>query len=121
MQADQEIKGLGVDPTKGIASMPKRLGSETLKKIRIAVKDDGQRFPKIENVFIYEHLGISMPPIYILDDRKEIDALAAGRISQGLKSDLEHLIRGSLVIRSDITDRNLQKDNCYLVLMNCGT
>jgi len=87
--------------------MPKRLGSKSLKKIRVAAKDDGQRFPKIENVFIYEQLGIPMPPIYILDDRKEIDALAAGRISQGLKSDLEHLIRGSLVIRSDITDRNL--------------
>jgi hypothetical protein len=32
VQADQEIKGVGVDPTKGIASMPKRLGSKTLKK-----------------------------------------------------------------------------------------
>jgi predicted house-cleaning noncanonical NTP pyrophosphatase (MazG superfamily) len=61
-----------------------------------------ERLRKLGNARLYEALGYSMPPFYVLDDRQEITTLLhSGRFSSGLISDLEQLTSRPLILRTD--------------------
>lgn len=77
--------------------------------LRKVVESDAQHFSKINNVFIYLRLSLPTAPLYILDDRKIIAELCNGTIPNDLRADISELVKGSLVIRTDIATTNLQR------------
>ncbi len=57
---------------------------------------------KLVNARLYEALGYSMPPFYVLDHKQEITALLQeGKLSSGLVADLEQLTGRPLILRTD--------------------
>ncbi len=59
------------------------------------------------NVLKYLKLGLPSVPLYILDDQLVIEELSRGNVRPGLLSDLTELVKGSLVIRTDIATDDL--------------
>ena len=113
VQADSERESGGVDPTKIHRSKLDLLSSFTPKCLKIINETHARQYNKIHNVFTYLKLGLPITRIYILDDQFVIDALASGKVSLDLKSDLTQLVTGSLVIRMDIA--NADKDRQQLL------
>jgi len=108
VQADQESKSQGVDPTNIVSeiSYPSNFKPQSLVEI---TKDHAQRFNKIRNVFTYMKLGMPRINLYVLDDQKIIRELAEGQVSYSLRNDITELVKYSLVIRMDIDSTNQSK------------
>ena len=107
VQADEEPVWVGHDPVEehrnrqynGITFTPR-----CLKK----VTPHARRFKKIANAFIYFKLGLPTATLYILDDQKIIKDLSKGKISHHLAHDISKLVKGSLVIRTDVATDNIE-------------
>jgi len=107
VQADQELKYDGVDPTKLITSTHKIPFGFVPKCLKEPSKEHAQKYQKVRNIFTYTKLGLPVAKLYILDDQKVIENLALGHVSEELKSDILQLVKGSLVIRMDIATDDL--------------
>lgn len=104
VQADQEHKTEGVDPTKYYRAnsiKPQKFTPKCLKQIN---SYHAQRYNKIRNVFKYLKLGLHITKLYILEDERIIKDLVSGNIAPELEEDLAVLVKGSLVIRTDIAN-----------------
>lgn len=108
VQADQENKFHGVDPTKVVSEIDYPLNFKPQCLMGIT-KEHAQRFNKIRNVFTYMKLGMPRINLYVLDDQKIIKGLAEGQVPNSLRHDIEELVKYSLVIRMDITSTNQSK------------
>lgn len=64
--------------------------------------DDKGKYKKIDNLFTYREVGEKIPILYILDDKKTLSELVLGIVSDGLKRDLKQLLKGSLIIRTNV-------------------
>ncbi len=109
VQADVAPQTTGVNPEKTHTFnkvSPSEFEPKCLKKI---TKTHAKRFYKIRNVFTYKKLGLPISEFYILDDQSLIDKLASGRTISSLRSDIQELVKGSLVIRMDMATENLGK------------
>jgi predicted house-cleaning noncanonical NTP pyrophosphatase (MazG superfamily) len=63
------------------------------------------QFRKLANASLYERLGYTMPPFYIVDgERGLFEVIATGTISDNLRKDLENLTQRPLVLRTDGSD-----------------
>lgn len=83
---------------------------DNMEILRPISKEDGKKYKKVKNVFIYESLKIKTAPLYILDDITEIEQLANGKVSKKLKHDILILTSKSMVIRTDINcDEQLKR------------
>jgi len=107
VQADEELTWDGHDPKKEHEARDYKqvfLSPKCLKKVS---EDHASRFGKIRNVFVYLRLNLPTAPLYILDDPDIILQLSQGTVPESLRSDITELVKGSLVIRTDIATDNL--------------
>ena len=109
VQADEETGCAGHNPIEEHQSRKYHSIASNFNLLRrVFAKDErAARFAKIANVFVYLRLGLPTAPLYILDDQELIKKLADGKIPQGLESDITELVKGSLVIRSDLATDDL--------------
>lgn len=105
VQADQEQASKGVNPTiiKPIKTVKSDFKPQCL--VEIDSKHAG-RFAKIRNVFTYKKLNLPTTKLYVLEDQEVISGLAKGEVPRQLKSELKELVKSSLVIRMDTTNKN---------------
>jgi predicted house-cleaning noncanonical NTP pyrophosphatase (MazG superfamily) len=112
VQADQDKKGDGVSPTKVLSSYHKK--SLFTPRYLVKINDElHYKYSKIRNVFIYQKLGLPIAPIYILDDQTAINNLANKQVPEGLRKDIEELVKRSLVIRMDMVTDDLGKKQLF--------
>lgn len=110
VQCDQDIESEDrINPENIDISMSSiaNFVPEALKKVSIEDKDKG--YNKIDNLFIYQAVGETIPPIYILDNIGIIRDLEKGIMNDNLVRDLEKLTRQSLVIRTNIISASKEK------------
>jgi hypothetical protein len=108
VQADEEIGSHGHDPVEEHRSRTYHATTFAPQVVRL-VADDAARFGKIRNVLTYAKLALPTAPLYILDDQDTIRKLSHGGIPTGLAADLGELVKGSLVIRTDIVTDSLEE------------
>ena len=109
VQADEESEWNGHDPVQEHETRNYKAVSLTPRCLRRITADDASaaRFPKIANVFTYLKLNLPTAPLYILDNRNVIRQLANGSIPTELRADITVIVKGSLVIRTDIATDDL--------------
>lgn len=108
VQADEEVASDGHDPRKEHRARSYTAIDLEPRALRPVTAADAKRFQKIENVFIYLQLGLPIAPLYILDNQRTIRDLSVGKVSRALRADLSQLVKGSLVIRTDIATSKLE-------------
>lgn len=119
VQADEAVASEGIDPTKTSVCVKPTENSDkstTFKCLHLLKEKDYEKYKlysKIQNPLLYKKLGLEIAPLYILDDSETLSYLEKGEIPQNLKSDLEHLIKHSLIIRTDI-DTNKKEERQLL-------
>ena len=109
VQADQDCETNGVDPNKILYSKLNSIDKFVPKILKEITDEHTKRFNKIKNVFTYKKLGLAITKLYVLDDQTIINDLASGKISSSLRSDIQALVKGSLVIRTDIASDDINK------------
>lgn len=102
VQADQESKSIGVDPTKVYNVKSLSLPKFKPKCIKIVNETDACQYRKINNVLTYMKLNLPVIPLYILDGQSIIKNIASGKIPPELEEDISALVKNPLVIRMDI-------------------
>lgn len=101
VQADEEKRQKGVDPTKLKPVKFDWVQFHPACLIEIN-QEHAKKYNKIRNVFTYMKLGLPRTKLYVLDKRNVIEELARGGNPENLVTDIEQLVKGSLVIRMDI-------------------
>lgn len=86
-------------------SYDKAFVPELMKPISL---DDKGKYQKINNVLIYKELGERIPDLYILNDKEIFAELKRGKIDSRLEHDLRELLKGSLIIRTNIVSDELK-------------
>jgi predicted house-cleaning noncanonical NTP pyrophosphatase (MazG superfamily) len=85
--------------------LPVRIAPASIVRLQTFKKadaEDKRTLRKLANAALYEQLGYSMPPFYVLDNQPELRVVInEGEISTALMADLETLTRRSLVLRTD--------------------
>lgn len=106
VQADpaDDLSG-GVDPADLVRVPELQLFGLSLEKFRTATAADFNSYRKLANARLYQELGYTAVPFYVLDSQDELDLIVEeGRCSAELLRDLQALIRRPLVIRTDGQD-----------------
>lgn len=109
VQADRENENQGFDPVKVYKQkfdVSTNFLPKCLKKISL---EHAKRYEKIRNVFTYLNLNLPITNLYVLDDQSVIQDLALGNVSSDLEDDIRELVKGSLVIRTDIETQDKNK------------
>lgn len=106
VQADQEYEINGVDPLNSLNLERNPLISFEPKCLKQITEDHAKRFNKVRNVFVYFKLGLPTTRLFVLDEQSVINELAKGIVLSDLEEDLSVLVKGSLVIRTDIATSN---------------
>lgn len=107
VQADEEVGAQGHDPVEEHNSRQYHAIAFTPEVVKRLTTDDPARFGKVVNVLKYLKLGLPSVPLYILDDQRVIEELSRGDVRPELLADLTELVKGSLVIRTDIATDDL--------------
>jgi len=114
VQADQE-QDYGIKPIVLVnSSYHSQKNIFSLKSLHILSLEDEEKYlnySKIRNSLIYKKLGLKTAPIYILEDKHEIQELINGKVTDYLSSDLDVLVANPLVIRIDVNteDQNIKQ------------
>ena len=106
VQCDFEIENdKAVNPEEYDVTMFK--GQKFIPQIlrKISAKDQG-KYAKINNVFVYKAVGEVIPPLFLLDDVTTLRELKKGNITHKLQEDINFMIKGSLVIRTDVANQD---------------
>lgn len=111
VQCDNDVIKHGINPKDLEIKINRGIDSFNFTILREINSDDAKEYQKIHNVHFYEELGINVPPIYIMDNRDEIEALVLGEPSAELVSDLEKLVKNSMIIRTDYRGSNIETEN----------
>lgn len=115
VQADEDLEKDGVDPTQVLYNP---VPIETLSSVsfpqclHLLERRDAEKYKeylKIQNPLLYQKLGLSIAPLYILDDELTLSTLKSGKVSSALESDLNVLTTHSLIIRTDINTTDNEK------------
>lgn len=102
VQADEEDQSIGTDPHKSVVLAEKLPTIEELSVLLPLNEEQGKRYSKVRNVFIYQTLDLPTVPLFILEDATVIRDLSEGTMNPRLRSDIEILSRYPLIIRTDI-------------------
>lgn len=109
VQADTAPTILGVNPKQVAASLATPLPPLKFRSFRLITEEDGKKYPKVENVFIYRRLGIPTTDLFILDRPDILAGVNSGIVPEDLLHDLDLLIKRSLVLRTDLNTENLEQ------------
>lgn len=102
VQMDLATASGGENPNDLLPASVSSLPTEPLKLISVATSEHKKKLRKLANAALYEELGYSMPPFYVLDQQEELKRLLNdGKLSEELVLDLEALTRRPLVLRTD--------------------
>lgn len=108
VQADEETESTGINPLKIPETSIEQPTHEDavfpccVHKLYSEDADKYKSYSKIQNPLLYQKLGLSSAPLYILDDENTLSLLSQGIVSQDLENDLRVLTSQSLIIRTDI-------------------
>ena len=108
VQADVDTPSAGVDPHKIVfhnSIQEKNIDSVFPRCMHLLTEADYSKYSgysKVQNPLLYQKLGLTIAPLYILDDAQTLNQLYKGTISKELESDLKFLTQKSLIIRTDI-------------------
>lgn len=92
----------GVDPASLVRIPGQHVSGLRLERFRIAVDNDFGSYRKLANARLYQELGYTAVPFYVLDSPDELRLIVEeGRCTPGLSRDLEALTRRPFVIRTD--------------------
>lgn len=108
VQADEEAQWEGHNPVEEHAERSYHAISFEPQVLRRVTDKDAKRYSKIGNVFTYLKLNLPIAPLFILDDKAVIERVANGNVSVGLVHDINELVKGSLVIRTDLAHAELK-------------
>lgn len=98
----EQYSSIAVNPWKQTKmNNPKEL--ERLNVFHTVDKAIPSEFSKIENVRKYAQLGLPTAPFYMLRDRKIIEELSFGKVSNKLQEDICRLVSYSIVVRTDVS------------------
>lgn len=106
VQADQETEVSGENPL-ALKLQPTIAADFSPQCLEPVDRNKTTQFHKIRNVFIYQQLGLNVPRLYVLEKQEVIERLSQGEVPRELKSDLAVLVKGSLVIRTDVVTGDL--------------
>ncbi len=109
VQADEESEWHGHDPVEEHEARDYKAVEFKTRCLRRVTAEDhsAARFAKIANVFTYLKLNLPTGPLYILDDQGIIRQLSSGKIRTDLRADISEMVKGSLVIRTDLATDDL--------------
>lgn len=110
VQADEESEWHGHNPVReheGRNYKAVNLKPRSLRRVTAEDKS-AARFAKIKNVLSYLKLLLPTAPLYILDDPKTIRQLSNGKVPTNLRTDISEMVKGSLVIRTDLATDDLR-------------
>jgi predicted house-cleaning noncanonical NTP pyrophosphatase (MazG superfamily) len=114
VQADQE-QDYGIKPIVLVnSSYHSQKNIFSPKVLHILSSEDEEKYlhySKIRNSLIYKKLGLKTAPIYILEDKHELQELLNGKATEQFSSDLNALTINPLVIRIDVDteDQNIKQ------------
>ncbi len=108
VQADEEKSSNGLNPTKINCNLEKKnidtVGFPCcLRPLKVEDMERYRNYAKIQNPLLYQRLGLSTAPLYILDNNYVLKSLANGVVPSALELDLQILTSQSLIIRTDIS------------------
>lgn len=85
--------------------LPARVPAPKLASLEVFVRalpEHKSKFRKLANANLYERLGYTMPPFYILDCETELlSIIKTGSLSDRIRRDLDNLSQRPLVLRTD--------------------
>lgn len=98
----------GVDPKKLVVLPDGEKNPQHLDVFRRAEPNDFENYRKLSNSKLYQDLGYTPVPFFVLDDELELqNIIKEGIFSDNLKKDLTVLTRWPLIIRTDCIDPTL--------------
>lgn len=110
VQADEDVEiENGVNPTAYDIRMSSKDIKHEFQVLRKVNSNDEAKYEKIRNVAVYHSVGLTTVPLFILDDLNIIQNLSNGIMPKELKEDLILLLNRSIVIRSDISSKNIEE------------
>jgi predicted house-cleaning noncanonical NTP pyrophosphatase (MazG superfamily) len=102
VQMDLATTSGGENPKDLLPPSVSTVPPEPLKIVSVATSEHKKKLRKLANAALYEELGYSMPPFYVLDQQDDLRRLLTdGKLSPELVLDLETLTRRPLVLRTD--------------------
>ena len=102
VQMDIATTSGGENPRDLLPAAVIPLSPEPLRIISVANAEHKKKLRKLSNAALYEELGYSMPPFYVLDQHEVVRRIIdEGELSPELTLDLEALTRRPLVLRTD--------------------
>lgn len=103
VQNDQEeIDKEGENPLDFPVQIDREDNFSNFNRLRLVNERDSELYKKVQNALLYQRLGLTVAPLYILDDRETIEDLTQGKIEDELKQDICKLVAKSIVIRTDV-------------------
>jgi predicted house-cleaning noncanonical NTP pyrophosphatase (MazG superfamily) len=111
VQADEEPDWAGHNPVKEHVSRSYKgveLTPVCLQRVKAGHERRFRRFRKVGNAFTYMNVGLPTAALYVLDDQKLIRDLSKGKISAGLRADIKTLVKGSLIVRTDLATDDVE-------------
>ena len=108
VQADEDLSSGGHNPEDEHTGRSYKVVNFSPKILKQVTPVNAAPFAKLGNVLTYLELGSPCAPLYLLDDQDIIARLANGERPPDLLSDLEELVKGSLVIRTDVATPELE-------------
>ncbi len=108
VQADEEKETFGLDPTKIVKYNFLDINFKPTI-LEILDKSHANKYSKINNLFIYKNLNLTIAPLYILENKIVLKEIIDGKISIELENDLNELIKNPLMIRMDINTCKQEK------------
>lgn len=103
VQKDIEIESLHAkNPLEYNIKVDNANDFNTMKAFRRIEQKDGEYYKKVKNVLLYEHIGLTVAPLYILDNKQKIIDMARGIFDEEIKHDFRLFSGKSVVIRTDV-------------------
>jgi predicted house-cleaning noncanonical NTP pyrophosphatase (MazG superfamily) len=103
VQADKEIVRRGIAPNSVWFSRPNAPPPAGLHIFRPEDSTTG-KYRKTESCGIFRASGVPTPHLFVLEDREVLTQLATNVVGPELKLDLETLVAGPIVIRTDVSE-----------------
>ncbi|MCF7817472.1 MAG: nucleoside triphosphate pyrophosphohydrolase [Kiritimatiellales bacterium] len=103
VQADKEASATGINPNDQISHYKGNpLKNFAPQCVQVINKEHAEKYGKVKNVFDYSTLHLPTVNLYLLDDESVIKELSNSYVRPNLRLDLEALVKGAVVIRSDV-------------------
>lgn len=73
-----------------------------MEEFRLIRQEDARYFKKVRNTLMYQRIGLTTAPLYILDNMTIISEMSQGMFRESIKKDLLRFDGKSIVIRTDV-------------------